>query len=79
MKKNRLTPDILKVFSKDNKKYLLILDAKYYNMTFKNEKLQGNPGIEDITKQYLYHSALKKEGNSVTRYNMGETLGHYAK
>lgn len=26
-----------------------------------------------------YYSALKKEGNSVTRYNMGETLGHYAK
>lgn len=64
LKKNRLTPDILKVFSKDNKKYLLILDAKYYNMTFKNEKLQGNPGIEDITKQYLYHSALKKYINN---------------
>lgn len=61
MKKNRLTPDILKtIFSADENK-LLILDAKYYNIKFdlENRKVLGNPGIEDITKQYLYKTALK--------------------
>ncbi|MDY2631705.1 MAG: LlaJI family restriction endonuclease [Clostridium sp.] len=61
IKKNRLTPDILKtVFSPQGNK-LLILDAKYYNIKFdiENKKVLGNPGIEDITKQYLYKTALK--------------------
>ena len=35
-KKNRLTPDILKTCEHNNKKYLLILDAKYYNIVFSN-------------------------------------------
>lgn len=69
MKKNRLTPDILKVIIKDNVKYLLILDAKYYNVRLSNSKIEGSPGIEDITKQYLYHSALKNyiEDNKIDK------------
>ncbi|ACO30964.1 llaJI restriction endonuclease family protein [Bacillus cereus 03BB102] len=69
MKKNRLTPDILKVIIKDNIKYLLILDAKYYNVKLRGSKIQGSPGIEDITKQYLYHSALKNyiEDNKIDK------------
>ncbi|WP_300347703.1 LlaJI family restriction endonuclease [Clostridium sp.] len=58
-KKNRLTPDVLKVTEYNGEKYLLILDAKYYNVIVEENKIKGNPGIEDITKQYLYHSALK--------------------
>ncbi len=60
VKRNRLTPDILKVYERESKKYLLILDAKYYTLRIKGEKIEGNPGIEDITKQYLYHTSLKK-------------------
>lgn len=61
MKKNRLTPDILRTIILPEGKKLLILDAKYYNIKFDLElgKVLGNPGIEDITKQYLYKVALK--------------------
>ncbi|UZP04709.1 LlaJI family restriction endonuclease [Clostridium botulinum] len=59
MQKNRLTPDILKVVVYDDIRCLLILDAKYYNLRIENEYLKGNPGIDDITKQYLYHTTLK--------------------
>ncbi|WP_346962241.1 LlaJI family restriction endonuclease [Clostridium sp.] len=60
MQKNRLTPDILKLVVDDDIRCLLILDAKYYNIRLNGNRLEGNPGIEDITKQYLYHSALTK-------------------
>lgn len=60
IQKNRLTPDILKLVVDDDIRCLLILDAKYYNMRLNGNRLEGNPGIEDITKQYLYHSALTK-------------------
>ena len=61
LKKNRLTPDILRTVILPEGKKLLILDAKYYNIRFDLElgTVLGNPGIEDITKQYLYKIALK--------------------
>ena len=59
-KKNRLTPDILKTCEHNDKKYLLILDAKYYNIVFRNNTVEYNPGIADISKQYLYKLALDK-------------------
>ena len=35
-------------------------DAKYYNIQFEhNKKLCGQPGIESITKQYLYQLAYQ--------------------
>ena len=38
----------------------MLFDAKYYNITLKKEsKLSGQPGIGDITKQYLYQLAYK--------------------
>ncbi|MGN9135221.1 LlaJI family restriction endonuclease [Clostridium sp. HCP1S3_B4] len=69
MQKNRLTPDILKVVVHENIRCLLILDAKYYNLRIENEYLKGNPGVDDITKQYLYHTALKSyiEKNNITK------------
>lgn len=73
MKKNRLTPDILRVVEFNDKKYMLILDAKYYNIrTIEDNKNQlkiiGNPGIGDITKQYCYHMALSSymKKNNIT-------------
>lgn len=69
MQKNRLTPDILRVVVHENIRCLLILDAKYYNLRIENEYLKGNPGVDDITKQYLYHTALKSyiEKNNITK------------
>ena len=35
-------------------------DAKYYNIQLEhNKKLRGQPGIESITKQYLYQLAYQ--------------------
>lgn len=59
-KKNRLTPDILKTCEYNGDKYLLILDAKYYSIVFSNKSVKYNPGISDISKQYLYKLALNK-------------------
>ena len=37
----------------------IILDAKYYKLKFDENTLYGQPGLGDITKQYLYELALK--------------------
>ena len=73
MKKNRLTPDILRTVILPEGKKLLILDAKYYNIRFDLElgKVLGNPGIEDITKQYLYKVALK---NYISKNTIGNDV-----
>lgn len=38
---------------------MYIYDAKYYKLIIKNNKISNQPGIESITKQYLYHLAYK--------------------
>lgn len=48
-------PDII-TFDKDT---FYILDAKYYKLKFDEDSLDGQPGLEDITKQYLYQLALE--------------------
>ena len=48
----------------------IICDAKYYNIVLcANELLEGNPGVEDVTKQYLYQLAYKDffEKEEITR------------
>lgn len=71
-KKNRLTPDILKFTKYNGDNYLLILDAKYYNLKFKDGIIYNNPGIGDITKQYLYKKVLKKyiDENNIKNNNI---------
>lgn len=58
-----LRPDILSI-EKDGdegKLYFVISDAKYYNVQFKNDEYpMGLPGIDSITKQYLYEMAYLK-------------------
>ncbi|HEM5235932.1 TPA: LlaJI family restriction endonuclease, partial [Streptococcus suis] len=49
-----LVPDTITVF----KNKLLILDGKYYNLRF--DPLSGNPGVGDVTKQFLYALAYKE-------------------
>lgn len=56
-----LIPDLISISKVENNDYFLIFDAKYYNIQLeKGKKLSGNPGIGDVTKQYLYQLAYKK-------------------
>jgi len=48
-------PDIV-TFKKDS---FIILDAKYYDLKF-DTTVTGQPGLESITKQYLYELAFKE-------------------
>lgn len=66
-RKNILNPDTLKVVKNNGETILLILDAKYYDLNFisKNEVI-NNPGMGDISKQYMYELALKEYCNQNT-------------
>lgn len=50
-----LIPDLISIVNVDGHCQFIIFDAKYYNIQLEhNKKLRGQPGIESITKQYLY-------------------------
>ena len=51
--KGTFKPDLI-TFHDDT---FIILDAKYYNIEFDENTLSGEPGLESITKQYLYELA----------------------
>lgn len=55
--KDTLTPDLISLYDTDNGMCFGIFDAKYYNLKLEKNKLQGQPGVGDITKQYLYQLA----------------------
>lgn len=56
-----LIPDLISIPKIGNEDYFLIFDAKYYNLRLeKGKTLCGNPGVGDVTKQYLYQLAYKK-------------------
>ena len=48
-------PDLVTFYNDE----FIILDAKYYKLKFDEDELSGNPGLGDITKQYLYQLALE--------------------
>ena len=53
-----LIPDIISIVKNGREHQFIILDAKYYNIQLEHaKKLRGQPGIESITKQYLYQQA----------------------
>lgn len=56
--KETLRPDILVQIEHIGINRFLILDAKYYDIEFRNGKVYGNPGIDDVIKQYMYQQAL---------------------
>ncbi len=59
--KETLIPDLITIAYQDGKTQFIILDAKYYNIQLERSKeLRGNPGVGDVTKQYLYQMAYKK-------------------
>ncbi len=61
LSRETLIPDIITISYQGEKTQFVIFDAKYYNINLeKNEELRGNPGVGDITKQYLYQLAYKK-------------------
>lgn len=59
--KDTLIPDLISMPSFGDVDYFVIFDAKYYLLQLeKGKNLRGNPGVGDITKQYLYQLAYKK-------------------
>jgi len=55
-----LIPDLISIVNVDGDYRFIIFDAKYYNIQMEhNKKLRGQPGIESITKQYLYQLAYQ--------------------
>ncbi|WP_313164666.1 LlaJI family restriction endonuclease [Sedimentibacter sp.] len=58
--KDTLIPDLISIYDRDNMFGFIIFDAKYYMIQLESDKeLRGQPGIADITKQYLYQLAYK--------------------
>jgi len=57
-----LIPDIVTLKKNDEKNTTLyILDGKYYllNVDKSNKNLTGNPGVQDVIKQYVYNASLR--------------------
>ena len=55
-----LIPDLISIVNVEGAYQFIIFDAKYYNIQLEyNKKLCGQPGIESITKQYLYQLAYQ--------------------
>ncbi|MDO5859854.1 LlaJI family restriction endonuclease [Methanobrevibacter sp.] len=52
--KGTFIPDTVTFYNDE----FIILDAKYYNLKFSEDVLDGQPGLESITKQYLYELAF---------------------
>jgi len=56
-----LIPDLIGIYQLNEKNLFVIFDAKYYCLQMEMDKpLRGQPGIESITKQYLYQLAYKE-------------------
>jgi hypothetical protein len=55
-KASTLIPDIITI-TKDS---FIISDAKYYSIKLTDDILADNPGVEDVTKQYLYQLAFQE-------------------
>lgn len=59
--KDTLIPDLISIFQNNKDYEFIIFDAKYYNAHLeKGITPSGQPGIESITKQYLYQLAYQK-------------------
>lgn len=59
--KDTLVPDLITIAKNNDKYEFLIFDAKYYNALLEPGKTPiAQPGIESVTKQYLYQLAYKK-------------------
>lgn len=52
-----LIPDLISIYELDGEMCFGIFDAKYYNIVLNEKSLANQPGVGDITKQYLYQLA----------------------
>ena len=55
--KGTFTPDLISLYEVEEGMCFGIFDAKYYNIILNNENVLNQPGVGDITKQYLYQLA----------------------
>lgn len=54
-----LRPDYIRIIKAGQQTNFVILDAKYYNIELDDKHVSGQPGVEDVSKQYLYQLAYK--------------------
>lgn len=55
-----LIPDLINIYKNDEGYTFVIFDAKYYCIQLERGKpLKGQPGVGDVTKQYLYQLAYR--------------------
>ena len=60
-KTDTLIPDLISIYQDNNQEHkFIIFDAKYYTIKVNGKTITGQPGIESVTKQYLYQLAYKK-------------------
>ncbi len=52
-----LIPDLISINKYSDKRCFSILDAKYYDICISEGSVKNNPGVGDVTKQYLYQLA----------------------
>ena len=65
-----LIPDMVTLRYRDSgNTAMYILDGKYYLLKNSANRLEGNPGIQDVVKQYVYNSALK---SFIDNFKIGE-------
>lgn len=55
-----LTPDLISIYPYKDSYCFSILDAKYYLIKLTKHSIEGNPGVGDVTKQYLYQLAYQE-------------------
>ena len=59
--KDTLIPDLVSICKVNGQYQFIIFDAKYYNAKLELGSVpKGQPGIESVTKQYLYQLAFQK-------------------
>lgn len=59
--KDTMIPDLITINQYEGQDWFIIFDAKYYLLQLeKGRILRGNPGVGDVTKQYLYQLAYRK-------------------
>lgn len=70
--KKTLIPDLISIVNYDKDYKFIIFDAKYYTIQLEEDKvLVGQPGVESVTKQYLYQLAFKNfiQDHKMKTYN----------
>lgn len=65
-----LIPDLVNIYDVSEQTVFVIFDAKYYCIQLERGKsLRGQPGVGDVTKQYLYQLAYRQftEDHGITQ------------